>query len=223
MSRESIPVTTEHFAYLAARTRSEDDFLRELKAAATAEGIPAIWISPEQGSYMQILLQLQAAREVVEVGTLAGYSAIWMGRALPAGGRVRTIEIEPAHAEFAKRWVAKSDVADVVEVLLGDGREVLAGLESGSADACFIDADKMGYETYLDECSRILRPGGLLMADNAFAFGELLDASSDSESVRAIRAFNDAMAARSDFQGIIIPIGDGCWVGVKLVDAPAAT
>lgn len=215
MSHESSPVTSAHFAYLAERTLPEDDTLRDLKVAARAADIPAIWVSPEQGSFMQILLRLSGAREVVEVGTLAGYSAIWMARALPEGGRLRTIEIEPKHADFAREWVAKAGVGDRVEVHLGNGIDVLRGFESGSADACFIDADKEGYGNYLDECSRILRPGGLIMVDNAFAFGELLSDDS-SESVRAIRAFNDAMAARRDFHGIIVPMGDGCWVGAKL-------
>src|SRR5262249_22928052 len=104
MSEVSSQVTAEHFRYIAEHTSREDSFLADLKRAASAEGIPSIWIAPEQASFMQILLKLAKAREVVEVGTLAGYSAIAMARALPKGGRVRTIEIVPKHADFAKRW-----------------------------------------------------------------------------------------------------------------------
>src|SRR5262245_2213164 len=125
MSETSTRVSERHFAYVQEHTRGEDDFLRELKSAARDAGIPAIWISPEQASFLQIVLRTRGAREVVEVGTLAGYSAIAMARALPPGGRVRTIELSDAHADFAETWIARSDVAGKVEVLRGRGADVL--------------------------------------------------------------------------------------------------
>ena len=135
MSDTSTLVSAEHFRYVAERTTREDEFLSNLKRAASAEGIPSIWIAPEQASFMQILLRLARAREVVEVGTLAGYSAIAMARALPPEGRVRTIELEKKHADFAERWVAKSEVAGRVQVHRGAGMDVLPGFASDSADA----------------------------------------------------------------------------------------
>lgn len=215
MSATSTPVSQALLRYLADRTRGEDEFLRALKAAAVEAGLPAIWISPEQASFMQVLLRLAGAREVVEVGTLAGYSAIAMARAIPEAGRVRTIELEPSHARFAREWIARSDVADRIEVHEGAGADVLPGFADGSADAAFIDADKAGYPTYLEECVRIVRPGGLVLCDNAFAFGKLLDEACTDESVVAMRAFNDTLAADERLDGIIAPIGDGCWVAVK--------
>ena len=195
MSETSTLVSADHYRYVAERTTREDEFLRELKRAAKAEGIPEIWIAPEQASFMQILLRLAKAREVVEVGTLAGYSAIamarardvvevgtlagysaiTMARALPAEGRVRTIELEKKHADFAERWIAKSDVAARVEVHRGAGMDVLPRFAADSADAAFLDADKSSYPLYLKECLRIVRRGGLIMVDNAFAFGVLRD------------------------------------------------
>ena len=215
MSEISTLVTAEHFRYIAQRTLQEDDFLRELKLEARAAGIPPIWISPEQAGFMQILLKLCKAREVVEVGTLAGYSAIAMARALPPGGRVRTIEINPRHADFAELWAGRSDVADRVEVYRGAGKDVLAGFARDSADAAFLDADKVSYRIYLDECLRIVRSGGLIMVDNAFAFGQLLDEHPTDREVGAVRAFNDYMATVTVLHSIIVPIGDGVWVGVK--------
>jgi O-methyltransferase len=191
------------------------DFLRDLKAAARAAGIPAIWIAPEQASFMQILLALAGAREVVEVGTLAGYSAICMARALPPGGRVRTIELLPAHADFASTWAARSDVADRVQVHRGAGQDVLPTFAADSADAAFLDADKSGYPNYLRECLRIVRRGGLIMVDNAFAFGQLFDEHPTDREVPAVRQFNDLMAATSELHSIIVPVGDGLWVGVR--------
>lgn len=211
MSSESTPVTTAHFQYIAERTAPEDAFLTELRRAADAAGIPAIQIAPEQASFMQILLKLMKAREVVEVGTLAGYSAIAMAR---AGCSVRTIECSPEHAAFARAWIAKSDVADRVEVFLGAGIDVLPGFPADSADAAFLDADKASYPAYLEECLRIVRPGGLIMADNAFAFGQLLDEHPTDPEAPAMKAFNDHMAREARVHGVIVPIGDGLWVAV---------
>ena len=215
MSAESDPVTARHFEYLAARTTAEDRFLSELKADAKRAGIPAIWISPEQASLMQILLRLGRCREVIEVGTLAGYSAIAMARALPADGLVRTIELEPAHVAFARDAVARSDVAGRVEVHEGKGLDVLPGFADDSADAAFLDADKSNYPGYLEHSLRIVRIGGLIMVDNAFAFGQLFDEQPADREVGAVRAFNDTMAAEARVTAIIVPVGDGLWVGVK--------
>jgi len=215
MSETSSLVTADHFRYVAERTVREDAFLADLKRAAVAEGIPAIWIAPEQASFMQILLRLARAREVVEVGTLAGYSAIAMARALTKDGRVRTIELEKKHADFAERWVAKSDVAGRVEVHRGAGMEVLPGFAADSADAAFLDADKGSYPKYLTECLRIVRRGGLIMVDNAFAFGELFNEAPGDREVGAMRAFNDHMAKVESLQSVIVPLGDGLWVGVR--------
>ncbi|MEW6741897.1 MAG: O-methyltransferase [Planctomycetota bacterium] len=215
MSTTSTPVTAEHFAYIAARTRQEDAFLKELKAAAERERIPAIWIAPEQASFMQILLRMVRAREVVEVGTLAGYSAICMARALPPGGRVRTIEICGEYARFARQWADRSDVGKRIEILQGAGMEILPAFENDSADAFFIDADKDRYPAYFEEALRIVRAGGLIMADNALASGEILDASGGDPEVVALRRFNDVVAADPKVHGVIVPLGDGLWVGIK--------
>ena len=215
MSEEATLITERHVSYLTERTRAEDTFLRDLKREAAAAGIPSIWIAPAQASFIQILLTLGRARAVVEVGTLAGYSAIVMARALPRDGQVRTIELEPRHADFAERWIARSDVAGKVEVLRGAGLGVLPRLATDSADAAFLDADKANYPNYLKECLRIVRRGGLIMADNAFAFGELFADQPSDKEVAAMRRFNDLMAAEKSLDSLIVPFGDGLWVGVK--------
>jgi len=201
--------------YVRARAVPEDAFLRELREAAVAAGIPTINVPPEQGAFLHVLLLAARAVEVVEVGALAGYSAIWMARALPEDGRVRTIEASPHHANFAETWIARSDVAGKIEVHRGDARAVLPRFADASADAAFIDADKAGYPEYLTECLRILRPGGLVIADNAFAFGQLLDDGPVDPDVEHLRRFNDTVAQTPGLRALIVPIGDGCWVGVK--------
>lgn len=215
MSARSTAVSEAHFEYLARRTRGDDDFLKRLKKAASGAGMPEIWISPEQASFMQILLKSIGAREVIEVGTLAGYSAIAMARALPPEGRVRTIELNDSYADFAEKWVAMSDVAGRVSVHRGPGLKVLPKFKSDSADAAFLDADKGNYPGYLQESLRIVRKGGLILVDNAFAFGQLLDKRPKDREVPAVREFNEIMAKERRVHAIIVPIGDGLWVGVK--------
>jgi len=215
MSERSSTVDERHFRYIAEHTTPEDAFLADLKRAALAAGFPPIWIAPEQIALMQILLRAAGARRVVEVGTLAGVSAIAMARALPEDGRVLTVELEPARAAFAAEWIARSDVAGRIEVRVGPGAEVLPTLAAGAYDAAFVDADKPGYPAYLRECLRLVRPGGLVMVDNALAFGQLLDPAPADPEVAAVRAFNDQMTATPELQSVIVPLGDGLWVGIR--------
>ena len=216
MSEQPSLVDARLGPYLAAHARGDDALLVELKAAASAAGIPPIWIAPEQAAFVELLLRAIGAREVVEVGTLAGYAAIRMARALGKGGRVRTLELSERHAQFAREWIARSDVAERVEVLVGDARASLPRIASASVDACLVDADKGGYAEYLREAARILRPGGLVLVDNAFAFGQLFDEHPTDRDVPVVRAFNELMARSPDFESVIVPLGDGLWVGRRL-------
>ena len=212
MSAEASPVTAAHHRYIREHVSPEDPFLAELRAAALAEGIPPIWIAHEEAHFLATLLRLIGARRVIEVGTLAGYSAIALARALPRDGRLDTIEISPRHASFAERWIAKSDVKERVRVHVGAGVDVLPRFGAGEADAVFLDADKASYGLYLEQALRILRPNGLVLADNALAFGQLLDERPTDSDVPAVRAFNDRVARDSRVEGAIVPLGDGVWV-----------
>jgi predicted O-methyltransferase YrrM len=214
MSELSAPVSNDLFTYLAERTTQEDDFLRKLKAAASVAGIPPIWIAPEQGSFLQLILKTISAKRVVEIGTLAGYSTIWMARALPKDGQVKTIEATDEHADFAEKWIAKSDVAERIKVYRGKGETILPKIDADSADAALIDADKEGYPIYLKESLRIVRRGGLILADNAFGFGGILNPANSAAA--PMRHFNDLMAKEGLLQSIIVPLGDGLWFGLKL-------
>ncbi len=216
MSENSTPVNAALFQYVAEHTVPEDDFLRGLKKAAAEAELPRVWIAPEQGSFLQLLLRLARAREVVEVGTLAGYSAIWMARALPEGGHMRTIEVSSKHADFAERQIAVSDVADKIRIHRGAAKDILPKFKADSADAFFIDADKPNYVLYLRHALRIVRRGGLIMADNAFAFGEVLRGGAVNREVEAVRVFNEAVAHETALHSIIVPVGDGLMVALKL-------
>ena len=213
MSKSSTPVDDDLFAFIAGATIPEDALLRDLRLAAAKAGLPEIHIAPEQAAFLQLLLRATKAKTVVEVGTLGGYSAIAMARGLPADGRVITHEVDVRHAAFARSWIERSDQRGKIEVRVGNAADTLRAVPAESADGMFLDADKKGYVTYLHHALRILRPGGILLADNVLAGGEV--ASGTSETPVAIRAFLDAVRATANLRSVIVPLGDGCLFGVK--------
>jgi predicted O-methyltransferase YrrM len=216
MSTVPTQVTAELFNYLIARTTPENNILRELREAAIEAELPPIWISPEQAIFMGILLQLSKAKRVLEIGTLGGYSAVAMAQALGADGQVDSCAIDTGYAAFARKWIERSGLSEIINVLEGDALTTLPTLAQGAAyDAVFIDADKANYASYLSQTLNMLKPGGLMMVDNAFAYGHVLEEENSTDDVWAIRAFNDFMARESRITAQIIPVADGLWVGVK--------
>lgn len=181
------------------------------RAFDVPEGIPAIQVGPSDGRLLHVLLKLVGASKVVEVGTLVGYSAIVMARALRPGGHVWSIEYDPKHAEVATANIAAAGLAGTISVHVGAGREVLPTLEPhGPFDAVFIDADKVSYDHYGAWALGNLRPGGLVLGDNAYLFGELME---DAERGRAMRAFHELVARECD--SVCVPTPDGLVVGIK--------
>lgn len=188
-----------------------DEALSAADAAPDREGIPAIQIGASEGRTLQILLRLAGARRVVEIGTLVGYSGIWIARALPPDGELITLEADPRHAELAREHFERSGVADRVRVRVGDAAELLPELASeGPFDAVFVDADKGRYPVYGAWAAQNLRPGGLLLGDNAYFFGRLAE---DSEEARAMREFHERAAEA--FDTACVPTPDGLLVGVR--------
>ena len=181
------------------------------RAFTVPEGIPQIQVGPSEGKLLQLLLRLANAKKVVEVGTLVGYSAINMARALPADGHVWSIEYEAKHAEVARGNIAAAGLAERVTVVVGAGVDVLPTLAPhGPFDAVFIDADKQGYEAYGRWAVANLRAGGIVLGDNAYLFGKLLV---DDERARAMRAFHELVAASCD--SVCIPTPDGLVLGIR--------
>lgn len=219
------PLTEPVVEYLNRMFPAEDALLAELKSEAEKAGIPPIQISPEQGAFMQVLLRGMGARRVIEIGTLAGYSAIIMGRALPEDGRLVTVERDPFHAEFARGYIEKAGLAGKIEVRTGAAADVLERELQGSGpyDFAFIDADKPGYTRYLELILPMMRPGGLIAGDNALAWGRIADELGDNpdndpeiESVRGMQNFNKAMADNPRIQACLVPVGDGMCIGTVL-------
>jgi caffeoyl-CoA O-methyltransferase len=179
------------------------------QAFAVPEGMPAIQVGPSEGRFLYMLLKMIGARKVVEVGTLAAYSAIHMARALPKDGQLWTIEYEPKHAEVARKNIAAAGLSERITVLVGAGRDVLPTLK-GPVDAVFIDADKGNYDHYGQWAIANLRPGGLVLGDNAYLFGKLLE---ESDTGRAMRRFHEEVAAACE--SVCLPTPDGLVVGIK--------
>lgn len=199
-------------AYLGPLFWEEDQLLRDLLADLAARG-PRIQVGRDAARVLQLLVATLEACRVLEVGTLFGYSAIWMGRALSANGRIDTIEVEPAHADAAEHWIARAGLSERIQVIRGAALEVLPGL-SGPYDLAFIDAVKTEYPAYLDECLRLVRPGGVIVADNVLWRGQVADAEFSDENVRAIRVYNERIARDPRLLSTILTVGDGLAVSL---------
>jgi predicted O-methyltransferase YrrM len=163
-------------------------------AASAAGGLPAIQVAPNQGKLLQIFARMVGARAILEIGTLGGYSTIWLARALPAGGRLVTLEADPKHADVARANIARAGLADVVEVRLGRALETLPSL-TGPFDLVFIDADKPNIPEYFTSALRLTRPGGVIIVDNVIRDGAVINKESPDANVQGVRRFNDVLAA----------------------------
>jgi caffeoyl-CoA O-methyltransferase len=185
-----------------------------LEAAFTTpqrEDLPSIQVAPSEGRLLQLLLRLVGAEKVVEVGTLAGYSAIWMARALPPDGRLWSVEVSERHARLSRANIEAAGLGGRVTVLQGEALAVLPTIERhGPFDAVFLDADKGNYAAYGSWAARHIRRGGLLLADNAFFFGRLLQEEGEAHSVRRLHE-----ESRRHFDTVCVGTGDGLLVGVR--------
>lgn len=210
------PLTDGLADYINELFPVEDELLRDLKRESLEAGIRPIQISPEQGAFLSVLLKAIGARKVIEVGTLSGYSAIIMARALPDDGHVTTIEIDPLQAGFAREQIRKAGLQEKVTVYVGTGVDVLERKLQGSGpyDFAFIDADKEGYIRYVDLLYPMMRPGALIAGDNALAWGKVHNPNTDEENVRWIQEFNRYMAEHPGIDAAIVPSGDGMCLGV---------
>ena len=218
-------------AYTGSLFAREDAILRDLARETERRGFPPIQVPALTGRVLQLLLQTIRARRVLEIGTLGGYSAIWMARALPPDGKLITLELNEAHAALAREYFQRAQLADRIELCLGPAADTLTRivreLEAGGAhpaatatfDACFIDADKESYPAYLRWARRLVRVGGLILADNAYQDGRIVEDPPPTEKLRAMRHFNRMLARDSGLESTILPVGDG--VAVALVTAPA--
>lgn len=200
-------------AYLRARYWQEDELLRELREDLERRG-PTIQVSAETGRLLAVLTAATAARRVLEVGTLFGYSGVWIARALPSDGSLDTLELSDVHADAAEAWFARAGLADRVTVRRGPALSTLAGLD-GPYDLAFLDAAKAEYVDYARHAARLLRPGGTLLADNAIWSGRIADPGVTDDDTEGIRRFHDHLAQDPAWDATVVPVGDGVAVAVR--------
>jgi caffeoyl-CoA O-methyltransferase len=202
---------TEYAANLSAH---EDDVLRWIEAETERNEMPTINVQPFDGRLLQFLMRAVGARKVVEIGTLAGYSAVWLARALPTDGKLFTLEKSGKHAQVARASFERAGLDGKVELLEGPALDSLKRLQSQAPfDFVFIDANKDGYPAYLDWAVENLRPGGMVAAHNAFRSGSVLAPESDED--RLMAEFNRALIANARLDSLILPVGDGMAVGIR--------
>ena len=195
------PITQEHWTavdqYISELLIPADTVLDAALADSRAADLPPINVSPAQGKLLHLLARIQAAHTILELGTLGGYSTIWLARALQAGGKITTLEANPKHAEIARTNIARAGLSGVVDIRLGPALYTLKHMVASGTppfDLIFIDADKPGYCDYLTWTLKLSRPGTLIIADNVVRQAKVLDPKSTDVNVQGIRRFNEMLA-----------------------------
>lgn len=186
--------------YINAMLIPSDAALDAALETSTAAGLPSIQVSPSQGKLLHLLVRLQGARKILEIGTLGGYSTIWMARALPSGGRLLTLEADVRHAAVARANFARAGLAGVIELRLGPALDTLPQLAAvglGPFDLIFIDANKSTMAEYFEWSLKLSRRGSVIIADNVIRQGGVIEAHSADPDVLGVRRFNECLAAQS--------------------------
>ncbi|MBI2502132.1 MAG: O-methyltransferase [Candidatus Latescibacteria bacterium] len=195
----------------------EDQVLKSVMPEAVALGLPPISVNPDAGQTLYLLARMIGARKILEFGALAGYSAIWLARALPREGRLISLEIDPKHARIARSNLARARLADRAEVRTGPALELMAEVsEEAPFDMIFIDADKESYPRYLDFAMDHVRLGGLIAADNADGHGHAHEVLEPGDGRRGIQTYNRRVASDRRLVSHILPIGGWLAVSVKV-------
>lgn len=209
MTNRTLTLDDTLYHYLLDVSLRETPLLKRLRDE-TAQLLNARWqIAPEQGQFMALLVQLTSARRILEVGTFTGYSAICMAQAMGEDGRMICCDIPGDYNAIAERYWREAGLSERIEQRLAPALETLAGLEQGSFDLIFIDADKANYPTYLEHALRLVRQGGLILFDNTLWSGRVLEPSPESPDTRAIQSLNLALKNDQRLDLSLLPIGDG--------------
>ncbi len=218
MSNRSLGLDGRLHRYLLEHGVREHPALARLRAETARLPEAHMQIAPEQGAFMQWLVRLMGARQVLEIGTFTGYSALAMALALPPDGRLITCDRSRDWTAIARRHWEAAGVADRIELRLGPAAASLAALEregAGPFDLAFIDADKTAYHSYYETCLRLVRPGGVILVDNVLWGGRVAEPGGDDPDTEAIRAFNARLAVDERVDLSVIPLADGLALARK--------
>jgi predicted O-methyltransferase YrrM len=203
--------------YITGLFANHDEALRRAWEDTPRKGLPAISVKPEEGRFLQFLVRACRTAKALELGTLGGYSGIWIARGLAPGGKLISLEVEPRHAEVARQHFAVAGLANKVEVRVGNAQQLLDELDAEAPfDFVFIDADKPGYPDYFDWALEHIRIGGVIAAHNAFRGGDVARSGASDEGTEAMRAFNRRVASEPRVISTIYPGGDGTLLAVKI-------
>jgi predicted O-methyltransferase YrrM len=202
--------------FLADLLAPDDEALATARRDSDEAGLPSIAVSAPQGKFLGVLARAIGARRILEIGTLGGYSTIWLARSLAPGGRLVTLEFSPAHADVARANLARAGLADVVEIHVGRALDTLPTLAGEPFDLVFIDADKAPYAQYLDWAARLTRVGGLVVGDNVVRRGRVLHPGSDADAT-GVRAFLEVLADDPRWDGTVLQtVGAKGWDGLAV-------
>lgn len=216
MSQSHTPVTPEIAEYIENLFSAETDFLRNLRQQANELGFPKINIMPSQAQVLQFLLKSIKAKHVLEIGSLYGYSAFSMAQALPKDGSLQCIESNVDYVKYINGKIEESNVLCEFKVHYGKALEVIPKLRSHTFCAVFIDADKANYQLYAQSVLPLLRSGGLLIADNTLAWGEIGNVTEHSPKlVQELHKFNTYISTNQNLTSILLPLGDGMTIAIK--------
>jgi predicted O-methyltransferase YrrM len=219
MSSLSYAIEDDIYRYLIDNSVREPNVLAELRQETLKLPNHNMQISPEHGQFMGLLVRATGAKRAVEVGTYTGYSSIAVAQALPSDGKLICCDISKDYTDIARKYWKKAGVEQKVELRLGPGVQTLDGLikegKSGTIDFSFIDADKPGYDNYYERLLTLTRPGGLILLDNIFQGGRILEASSTREGTVAMQALNKKLHADERVHLSMLPIGDGVTLCLK--------
>ncbi|AYL99304.1 O-methyltransferase [Mucilaginibacter celer] len=193
--------------YISNLLGGEDAVLKSALKSMKDAGIPAINVSANQGKFLQVLARLKGAKKILEIGTLGGYSTIWLARALPDDGHLITLELEQSYADVARQNIIKAGLDPVVDIKVGKAMDSLAELDAedeGPFDLIFIDADKPPYTEYFEWALKLSKPGTLIVADNVICEGKVLEDTHEDERVTGVQRFNKAVAANKQVTATIM-------------------
>jgi predicted O-methyltransferase YrrM len=209
MATRTLDLTDDLIAYVRRLGVREHPALARLRERTAPMPMAQMQIGAEQGAFMALLVKLIGASRILEIGTFTGYSSTAMALALPPGGTITCLDVSREWTDVAREAWADAGVADKVDLRLAPATETLPTLDDDGFDLAFIDADKPGYDTYYEQCLRVVRPGGLILIDNVLWSGRVADPSSDDENTRIMRALNEKIAADERVDHVLLPIGDG--------------
>lgn len=219
MSNRTPHLTDELYEYMLDVSLREPEVMRRLRAETARHPESDMQIAPEQGQFMALLVRLLGATRALEIGTFTGYSALAVARALPADGQLIACDISEEYTAIARRYWETAGVADRIDLRIAPALETLAALgdegQDGTFDFAFIDADKETYDAYYEHCLTLLRPGGLVVLDNTFRNGRVVNAEAHGESVQAIHRLNEKLRNDDRIHLSLLPLADGVTLALK--------